>query len=127
MRKSVRTAGLVLGLFFWGGCYRMAVINGEPVPLVKENKGLHHGVLSLVEVSQVVPLSETCPNGFARVDDRVNFVNGLLSGLSDGVYSPSTVFVQCKDGQAHLLQLDDDGLVSQIIASTETGTITPLG
>ncbi len=126
MKRGGRTAGLLLGLLFVGGCYRMAVLNGEPVPFIKDKKAPHHGIYSLVEISQVISLNEVCPSGFARIDEQVSFVNGLLSGLTNGVYTPSTVFVQCKDGAAHFLERDGDGQGVRIIDSAP-GETPPLG
>ena len=48
-----------------------------------------------------------CPNGVAFVDTQMTFLNGLVSGLTFGIFTPRAVSITCAsrsaaNGAAHL-------------------------
>jgi Bor protein len=40
-------------------------------------------------------VSEVCPSGNATIKDEVSFVNGLVGGITLGIYYPTTVEIYC--------------------------------
>jgi hypothetical protein len=45
-----------------------------------------------------VETAEECPNGVARVDTQLSFVNGLVGILTLGIYTPMNIEVTCAAG-----------------------------
>ena len=89
--------GLVLiGFGCLTGCYKTTYTRGPAQPLTKENPNYHHIVISLVEVSKPIPVHSMCEAGMNRVDLRGNFLTGMAGVLTNGLYSPEMVFVQCE-------------------------------
>ena len=54
----------------------------------------------LANLSGTVDAGAVCPNGVARVDTRITFVNGLVTFLTGSIYTPATVRVYCSAGRA---------------------------
>lgn len=117
--KTGFKALVILGLFIMSGCYRLTLVNGAATTLQPEKtKVVRHGILGgVLELSDPLPLHEICPQGFASVQHKINFVNGLLASLTQNIYFGTTVFVQCKGGASYLLELNEDGNVSKIANS----------
>lgn len=69
-------------------------------------------------------LDTLCPSGVASVSDEKSFVDGLLAGVTAGLYTPMSVTVECAGGAAYLIAPDGTGgtLAMRIDdAGTETG------
>jgi len=45
--------------------------------------------------SQEVDVRKQCPRGVATVETEQSFVNGLVSGLTLGIYTPQHVKITC--------------------------------
>ena len=43
-----------------------------------------------------IDLKEMCPSGTASFGDKITFVDGVMSVASAGIYTPRTVFVECR-------------------------------
>jgi hypothetical protein len=110
-------AGTVL---LGSGCYKVNYVAAPSAPYPQVTQWHHIGLVGLVEFSSPVMLDQICPGGFARVENEISFVNGLVSnpvlpsalgffGLS-WVYQPHTVKVYCKSGQSYQVELDDEGM-----------------
>lgn len=50
----------------------------------------------LVPASQTIDVVEICPDGVRQMQAQTTFVNGLLGGLTFGIYSPRTAKVWCE-------------------------------
>jgi hypothetical protein len=104
------------GLFLLGGCYKVTYTNGPSGELQRNNPALHHvGILGLVEFSAPIPVHSICPNGFDRVDVRSNVLTGLISNVTQQLYTPLQTFVQCKSGSAYLIDVDENGAVAEAL------------
>jgi hypothetical protein len=53
-----------------------------------------------------VNFEQLCPGGVARVQSESSFVDGLLYGLTGGLYAPRSVEVQCNGGTAYNVTSD---------------------
>jgi len=54
-----------------------------------------------------VDLEQICPSGRATIEARQTFLNGLVSALTSGIYSPTTLKVRCQSGRRADVQLDE--------------------
>jgi hypothetical protein len=93
-------AGVVL--LAGSGCYSTHVTNGKAAasPSMQYDGAWHHGfVIGLVEVSGPYNLKEICPNGWAEIQTKTSFLNGLVNAVV-GIYNPQTVTIRCAEGGA---------------------------
>lgn len=103
-----------LGLLLTG-CYKINYVAGPSAPYPQTTDWHHIGIFGLVEFSEPVMLDRICPSGFARVENQISFVNGLVPialgtvGLA-WVYQPHTVKVYCRSGQAYEVSVNEDGM-----------------
>ncbi len=78
-----------------GGCYHAIVDTGrQPSGTVVENKWATSFVDGLVP-PHVVETAQKCPNGVAKVETQMSFMNALVRVITWGIYSPMTITVQC--------------------------------
>lgn len=62
-----------------------------------------------------VDVEKMCPSGRATIVAKQTFLNGLVSALTSGIYTPTTLRVRCWSGeQAHLELTSED--VARIVA-----------
>jgi len=77
------------------GCYHATIDTGlTPSGQTVERPWAHSFIYGLVPPS-TVETAARCPNGVARVETQLSFVNMVASGLTWGIYSPMTITVQC--------------------------------
>lgn len=92
MRKLLAVAALALTL---SGCYHATIDTGRtPSGQVIERDWAHGFVYGLVPPSTVETASR-CPNGVARVETQLSFLNQLTTFLTWGLYTPMEITVQC--------------------------------
>ncbi len=128
MRKPVRFR------FFWpllaaflvlGGCYHARIITGQPESDVVYQKKWVSGFVNGLVIPDSIDVSSVCPQGVARVETRLSFMNQLVTFLTGGIYSPMEVWVTCAAPveNARVLQgHDGTRLVEQAAQQTaETG------
>ena len=83
------------------GCFEhtIAVGGGAPTaPIVNEQQWQNFWLGGLVGHTRV-DLERWCPSGRATVEAKQTFLNGLVAGLTSGLYTPTTLRVRCHDGQ----------------------------
>jgi hypothetical protein len=82
------------------GCYHAQVTTGlEPSDEVYEDKwaaGFIHGLVP----PDIVEAEHRCPNGVARVETQLSFMNQFVTILSFGIYSPMQITVTCAAASA---------------------------
>ena len=97
------------------GCFRHTVDVGggaRHAPVVYD-RWEHFWLAGLVgHVS--VDVARLCPSGQATVEARQSFLNGLVAGLTSGIYAPTTVRVRCRDGRRAALELSAED-VRQVV------------
>lgn len=71
--------------------------SGQPSGQVVEESWAHGFVYGLVPPS-TVEVAQQCPNGVARVETQLSFLNQLASFLTFGIYTPMEISVQCAAG-----------------------------
>ena len=80
------------------GCYRTTVRSGLPPSTAAEgyeNRWQSGWFLGALRGSGPHELSALCPDGWAEVHTRGNFVTGLVTLASLGIYAPHQLTVVC--------------------------------
>ena len=88
------------------GCYRHVVDvgGGAPHGPVVYDRWEHFWIAGLIGEVRV-DVEQLCPSGHATIEARQSFLNGLVAGLTSGIYTPTTVRVRCRDGRRAALEL----------------------
>ncbi|HTP51039.1 MAG TPA: hypothetical protein VMK42_10100 [Anaeromyxobacteraceae bacterium] len=82
------------------GCFHVNYVTTKPQAPAPAYDGWHSDVVwGLVEVSDPVDVPKLCPNGFARIESQLTFVQGLVQYLTIGLYNPQNVTVTCVSGK----------------------------
>lgn len=99
MRKLL----LALTLVASTGCYRTVIRSGlppAPAPAIEVDDKWHHGLVwGIAELSGPYDLAKICPQGWAEIHTRTSFLNGIVDGVTRGIYAPQTITVICAAGR----------------------------
>jgi len=99
MSSSLKVALSALFLFALTGCYHAVVDTGlTPSGEVHERPWAHSFIGGLVPPDRTDG-TDFCPGGVARVETQLSFLNGLVGGLTWGIYTPMTIRVACSRGE----------------------------
>jgi len=98
MKRLRQTLLLVAVTTVVPACYHATVELGRPPSAQVVDKPFASSwVYGLVPPSTVQAASQ-CPNGVAKVETQLSFVNGLVSFLTLGIYTPMQITVTCAAG-----------------------------
>lgn len=93
--SSLAVLGLALSL---SACYKITVNTGAPAaPQAIARPWNHSFVYGLVPPAPV-NTQGTCPSGVSQVTTQRSFLNGLVGGITYGIYTPIDIRVQCASG-----------------------------
>ncbi len=93
--KYLKYGSLFVLMFALTSCYHAQITTDkEPSNNVIEEEWAHSFVFGLVPPNEVEASSE-CPNGVAKVETQISFLNGLVSGLTFNLYTPMSIKVTC--------------------------------
>ncbi|MBZ5556206.1 MAG: Bor family protein [Acidobacteriia bacterium] len=53
-------------------------------------------------------VAQICPSGNATIEARRTFLNGLVTALTSGIYTPTPLRVRCQDGRTAGIPLGSD-------------------
>lgn len=104
--KSSRTIKRLLALAALAtltGCYTTTISSGKPAARasIEHDAKWHSGLVwGIAELSGPYNLQAICPQGWAEIETETSFLNGLVEGLTGGIYSPQSVTVRCASGGA---------------------------
>ena len=114
-RQTILTFVLVLG-----GCYTTIISSGKPAgqtPVQYDDRWHHGFIAGLVEYQGNYDLDQICPSGWSEVRTETGFLNGLVEGITQNIYSPQSVWIVCSGGagqaspSSYRLFLDENGKV----------------
>jgi hypothetical protein len=107
---------LIFALFLLtAGCYHAQITTGlEPSDEVYEETWAAGFIRGLVP-PDIVEAEQRCPNGVARVETQLSFMNQVATILSFGIYSPMQITVTCAAASA------SEGSVFENTLSAEKG------
>jgi hypothetical protein len=113
--KKKMIYGVVLGglLVATTGCaeHTFNMGTGAPTaPLVYEE--WHHHWLAGLIGERTLDLEAECPSGNATIHDEQSFLNGLVSVLTGGIYTPTTVTIRCEMGASTEIELEESDLMT---------------
>ena len=90
---------IVFSLVVLPSCYHATIETGlAPGPQTIRDGFANAWIYGLVPPSTVETM-ERCPNGVARIETRLSFVNQLVNFLTLGIYTPMEIVVTCAAGQ----------------------------
>ena len=98
-RQLVSLAVLVAGL---SACFHQVVQTGRtPGTTVVDKPWVATWIFGLVE-AQPIDVRAQCPQGVAVVTTEQSFLNGLVGGLTLGIYTPQHVTITCASSSSVL-------------------------
>lgn len=107
--RKTRTLCAAMVAVALAGCYRHTIHVGAGAPrgLVVYDHWTHHWLFGLVNPEEDIYIEDVCPSGNATIRGEATFLNGLVSALTSGIYSPTTVTVRCDSGSSQDLDLNE--------------------
>jgi hypothetical protein len=98
----IKKIALAAAALLLGGCYHVTVEympsgpmqQSSAAPVVVEKPFSHSFVDGLVPPAEV-NVKDQCKQGVRKVETSQSFVNGLVSGITNGLYTPMSVKVTC--------------------------------
>lgn len=114
-RAALAVVGLSAAVLA-AGCFEhtIQVGGGAPRGPVIYDHWEHFWLSGLVGHTRV-DVERMCPSGQATIELRQTFLNGLVAGLTSGIYTPVTLKVRCRDGRRAALELTAED-VKRIVA-----------
>jgi hypothetical protein len=89
------------------GCYHATIETGRPQSGQRVERKWAHGFLFGLVPPSTVEAAQGCPNGIARVETQLTFLNQIANIITFGIYTPMTIQVWCASGGTG----DSQGLV----------------
>jgi hypothetical protein len=87
-------------------CHHQVIQTGRtPGPTVVHQPWTSTWIFGLVP-AKPLDVTSQCPTGVATVETRRSFMNGLVGGLTLGIWTPIDIKVTCAAGRASLQGLD---------------------
>ncbi len=109
--KLVHVVGFAIGLLACG-CHNFTIVNGKPVEVQAADgydERMHSAIAGdVVVVDKPVQRNTVCPQGWAQIDRKVSFENGLLNTFAGwfarggGLYRADTITVHCAEAPSVL-------------------------
>ena len=124
MRTTAGRALLLCALAL-GGCYKATFIRDpDAVRGEEHDRWTSFFIFGLVG-EQDFDVHEFCPDGrIAEVQTGANFLTGLVSVVTIGIYTPRKVYVTCAGNSTAMLELEADSRGRPVAARLHVGTST---
>ena len=91
----IKSLALILGSALVGGCYHITVETGAaPAATVVDKPWQLSFVYGLVPPGELNVKAE-CRNGVSKVETETSFLNGLVGGITYGLFTPVHAKVTC--------------------------------
>jgi hypothetical protein len=104
------------------GCMKTTVKTGAP-PGATSDHTVKFFIAGLVG-EENFNLDQMCPSGVSKIEEEIDFGNGLVACVTCSIYTPRSVKITCASGSAYLLSPDEEEnrtLVSPALATNLTG------
>jgi len=95
MSHRTRIASLVAAASFLAGCYHVTVVTGLPESTTGVHKEWAAGWLWGLVPPETIESAKACTNGVAKVETQQAFLNGLVSVVTWGIFTPWQIDVVC--------------------------------
>lgn len=94
------SVALALGLVLTSACFHQVVQTGRnPGTTIVRKEWTATWLWGIVPAT-AIDVTRECPGGIATVETQQTFMNGLVSVLTIGIYTPRDVKVTCASGTA---------------------------
>jgi hypothetical protein len=90
-----RTGALAAIVVLSAGCYHATIETGLPPSNRKLEQHWAPGWIGGLVPPSMVETAERCPDGVARVETKLSFLNQLVGALTLGIYTPMYIEVTC--------------------------------
>ena len=94
MRRSTKLGIVACAALASAGCYHVTVETGRTPGRILETRWASGWIYGLVPPETINTASD-CPEGVARVETQLSFLNGAVIVLTFGIYTPWHVTVTC--------------------------------
>jgi Bor protein len=94
MRRLSRVT-IVVTLIVTAGCYHATIDTGATPSTVVISKEWAAGWIYGLVPPSTVETASTCPNGVAKVETQLSFLNQLVAFLTFEIYTPMSIKVTC--------------------------------
>jgi hypothetical protein len=93
-------SALIGAMLVLSGCYHVTVTTGAPEaapPAAIDKMWQNSFVYGLVPPPEI-DASQACPNGVAKVETEISFLNGLVGAITWSIYTPQHARITCATG-----------------------------
>ena len=94
MRRALATAVAASALVL-SGCYHAVIDTGRAPAGEPHVTPWAHGFIYGLVPPKVTETNKACPAGVAKVETQQSFLNGLVGGITWGIYTPMTISYTC--------------------------------
>ena len=100
------------------GCYEhtYTVGQGAPAGPVVYQEWHNHWLGGLIGEKNL-DMEVLCPSGNATIHNEQSFLNGLVSALTGGIYTPTTVRIRCDSGRSADIDLSEEQVLAIVTSS----------
>lgn len=107
-----RRVGTLALLALTAACYEhtYTIGTGAPAGPVVYDHWQNHWLGGLIGEERL-DLATVCPSGNATIHDEQTFLNGLVSALTSGIYTPTQVTVRCDTGRMTDVELPEATII----------------
>ena len=93
--KKILSVAMLLAL---SACYHATILTGRPEGTQKiEQPWALSWIYGLVP-PKTLETAQKCPNGVARVETQMSFLNGLVAAITFEIFTPMDIKVTCAAG-----------------------------
>jgi hypothetical protein len=79
-------------------CYHATIETGRPASSQQISKPWANSFIAGLVPPATIETASQCPNGVARVETQLSFLNQVVSAVTLGIYTPMTITVTCAAG-----------------------------
>ena len=102
------------------GCYKATIETGRPASGQTVRQDWAHSFIGGLVPPSTVNTASQCPNGVARVQTQLSFLNMVANAVTFGIYSPMSILVECAASDEN--ENEDAALAVTAGASLEDAT-----
>ena len=96
--RRIAKAALVAPALALSACYHAVVETGRPAGSTVVTKRFQPGFVYGLVPPPPLNVATECPSGVAKVETEHSFVEGLVAGLTFGLFTPMSYIVTCASG-----------------------------
>lgn len=101
------------------GCYHATIETGLPPGTQKIEKPWASSWVYGLVPPQTVETASRCPNGVAKVETQISFLNGLVALITLAIYTPMTIVVTCAGPDTPMDEADQSAVSIRFDANIE--------